>query len=84
MKRQTKLTQQEQEQLAAAQQQTQSSSPQEFASVEELLRHDAEHTLVPPRIAHRLEESTGKLPPPSGRAWWCGPCLLRCRPVASP
>ena len=70
MKRQTKLTQQEQEQLAAGQQQTQSSSAKEFASVEEMLRHDAEHTLVPPRIAHRLEESVSKVPPPPGRAWW--------------
>src|ERR1039458_9969871 len=48
MKRQTKLTQQEQEQLAAGQQQTQSTSAQEFASVEEMLRHDALHTPVPP------------------------------------
>jgi hypothetical protein len=70
MKRQTKLTQQEQEQLAAAQQQTQSSSAKEFASVEELLRHDALHTPVPPAIAHRLEESVSQLPPPAGRAWW--------------
>ena len=70
MKRQTKLTRQEQEQLAAGQQQTQSSSEKEFASVEEMLRHDALHTPVPPAIAHRLEESTSQLPPPSGRAWW--------------
>jgi hypothetical protein len=70
MKRQTKLTQQEQEQLAAAQQQTQSSSAKGFASVEELLRHDALHTPVPPAIAHRLEESVSQLPPPAGRAWW--------------
>jgi hypothetical protein len=70
MKRQSKLTPQEQEQLAAAKQQTQSSSPQEFASVEEMLRHDALHTPVPPNIAHRLQESTSQLPPPSGRAWW--------------
>jgi hypothetical protein len=70
MKRQTKLTQQEQEQLAAEQQQTKSTSALEFASVEEMLRHDALHTPVPPAIAHRLEESASQLPPPSGRAWW--------------
>ena len=70
MKRQTKLTQQEQEQLAAGQQQTQSSSAKEFASVEEMLRHDALHTPVPPTIAYRLEESISQLPPPPGRAWW--------------
>ena len=70
MKRQTKLTSQEQQQLAAGQQQTQSSATQEFASVEEMLRHDALHTPVPPTIAYRLEESVKQLPPPSSRAWW--------------
>jgi len=71
MKRETKLTPREQEQLAAAQQQTQSSSSREFASVEEMLRHDALHTPVPPTIAHRLEESIRQSPPPPpGRAWW--------------
>jgi hypothetical protein len=70
MKRQTKLTQKEQEQLAAEQQQTQSSSAQEFASVEEMLRHDALHTPVPPTIAHRLEESVKDWPPSAARAWW--------------
>jgi hypothetical protein len=70
MKRQTKLTPQEQEQLAAAQQQTQSSSPQEFASVEEMLRHDALHTPVPPNIEHRLADSVSQLPVPPPRGWW--------------
>lgn len=70
MKRQTKLTSQEQEQLAAEQQQKQSSSAQEFASVEEMLRHDALHTPVPPSIGQRLEESVRGLPPPPARAWW--------------
>ena len=70
MKRQSKLTQQEQEQLAARQQQTQSTSAQEFASVEEMLRHDALHTPVPPTIDHRLAESVRQLPPPPSRAWW--------------
>ncbi len=68
MKRQSKLT--SQEQLAAQQQQKESSSAQEFGSVEEMLRHDALHTPVPPAIARRLEESARDLPPPSGRAWW--------------
>ena len=70
MKRQTKLTSQEQEQLAAQQQQQQAASPQEFANVEEMLRHDTEHTIVPPRIAQRLEDSISQLPPPPARAWW--------------
>jgi hypothetical protein len=69
MKRETKLTQKEQEQLAAEQQQTQSSSAREFGSVEEMLRHDALHTPVPPAIEHRLAESARELPPPA-RAWW--------------
>jgi hypothetical protein len=70
MKRQTKLTPQEQEQLAAAQQQAQSSSPQEFASVEDMIRHDTLNTPVPPTIAHRLAESIDQLPPPPARGWW--------------
>jgi hypothetical protein len=70
MKRQIKLTEREQAQLAAAQQQNQSSKPHEFTSVEEMLRHDALHTPVPPAIAHRLEESVKQLPPPSSRGWW--------------
>jgi hypothetical protein len=70
MKRESKLTQKEQEQLAAEQQQTQSPSAREFASVEEMLRHDALHTPVPPTIAYRLEESVKQLPPASSRAWW--------------
>jgi hypothetical protein len=70
MKRETKLTQQEQEQITAGQQQTQSSSAQEFASVEAMLRHDALHTPAPPTIAHRLKESISQLPPAPARAWW--------------
>ena len=70
MKRQTRLTPQEQEQLVAAQQQAQSLSAQEFASVEAMLRHDALHTPVPPSIAYRLEQSVRELPPPPNRAWW--------------
>lgn len=70
MKRETKLTQKEQEQLAGEQQQTQSSSVHEFANAEEMLRHDALHTPVPPTIAYRLEESVKELPPSAARAWW--------------
>ncbi len=70
MKRQSKLTPQEQQQLAAEQQQTHSSGAQEFDGVEDMLRHDASNTPVPPAIAQRLEESVKQLPPPSSRAWW--------------
>ena len=40
----------------------------EFSGVEELLRHDALHTPVPPSIAGRLRESIGSLKP--NRSWW--------------
>lgn len=67
MKRQTKLTSQEQEQQVAAEQNQQTA--REFASPEEMLRHDALHTPVPPTIAHRLQQSLNQVPAPS-RAWW--------------
>jgi hypothetical protein len=70
MKRHSKLTSQEQEQLAAQQQQQQASAAQQFDSVEAMLRHDALHTPVPPRIAQRLEDSINQLPPPATKAWW--------------
>jgi len=41
----------------------------EFANPEELLRHDALHTPVPPSIARRLKESLGSLTPPAS-PWW--------------
>ena len=69
MKRESKLTQKEQEQLAAEQQHRQSTAP-EFESVEAMLRHDALHTPVPPNIAYRLNESVKQLPRPAPRSWW--------------
>jgi NAD-dependent oxidoreductase involved in siderophore biosynthesis len=71
MQRQTKLNAQEQEQAQqqSAAQQTQQPAASEFATPEELLRHDALHTPVPPTIAHRLQESLGKTPP-RAPAWW--------------
>ena len=42
---------------------------QEFQSVEELLRHDAAQTAVPPEIARRLSESIAQ-PAPPRRSWW--------------
>lgn len=67
MKRQTKHTSQEQEQLAETE--AQQISPREFASTEELLRHDASQTAVPPAIAERLARSIQKEPKPE-RSWW--------------
>lgn len=70
MNRPQKLTSQQktQEQLQAVRRQ-QSGSVREFSSVEEMLRHDALHTPVPPAIAHRLRESIGPMPLPA-RPWW--------------
>lgn len=41
----------------------------EFASTDELLRHDAAQTEVPPAIAQRLTQSLQREPKP-GRSWW--------------
>lgn len=70
MKHQRKLTSQEQQQQhALGHEQSQQAAPREFGSVEELLRHDALHTPVPPTIAHRLEESIRSTPAPA-LSWW--------------
>ena len=67
MKQESKQRAQGQEQLAnAASHQT---NEREFATAEELLRHDAEQTQVPPLIAQRLTKSIQNLPPPS-KTWW--------------
>ncbi len=69
MKRQTKLSTEQNEQLASAQQQAGQAAAREFNSVEELLRHDASHTPVPPAIADRLQKSLGPAAAPA-RPWW--------------
>ena len=70
MKRQTKLS--SQEQTEEQKQQTAQQAREtvlEFATPEELLRHDALHTPVPPTVAHRLRDSIGQTPAPP-RSWW--------------
>ena len=67
MKRQVKHTSQEQEQLSEVN--AQQTSAREFASTEELLRHDASHITVPPEIAERLARSIQNEPKPA-RSWW--------------
>jgi hypothetical protein len=71
MKSQSKLDsqQQDQAQQQASVQQNQQSSGQEFATPEDLLRHDALHTPVPPTIAHRLADSIKKAPE-RPQSWW--------------
>jgi hypothetical protein len=72
MKPEKKLTtrqQVEEQHTAHTHQETQQQAAREFTSVEEMLRHDALHTPVPPAIAHRLQESVGQLPV-KPRSWW--------------
>jgi hypothetical protein len=69
MKRQTKLDSTGQQQEQTAGQIAQQKGAHEFATAEELLRHDAAHTRVPGSIAQRLQKSTESLPSPT-RSWW--------------
>ena len=72
MNSQKKVTirqQTEEQQQASNQEQIQQPTACEFATVEELLRHDTVHTPVPPAIAQRLEASVGQLSAPR-RPWW--------------
>jgi hypothetical protein len=69
MKRQKLSSEQQEQHAAAEQQQSQQQSGLEFATPEEMLRHDAKGTVVPPGIAQRLRESTASLPQPP-QSWW--------------
>jgi hypothetical protein len=72
MSSQKKVTirqQTDEQQQANHQQKIQQPTVCEFATVEELLRHDTVHTPVPPAIAQRLEASVSQLPAPR-RPWW--------------
>lgn len=60
----------EEQQRALNEQQSQTQAAREFATVEELLRHDAAQTPVPPAVAQRLAQSVSQLPPRPARAWW--------------
>jgi hypothetical protein len=66
--------QQQQEQTSGQQTSSQAKAPQEFASVEDLLRFDANQVTPPPTIADKLKASLEAEPPPK-RSWWqrfCG------------
>ncbi len=71
MKRENKLItrQQTNEQQEMTQGQAHHQPAREFASVEEMLRHDALHTPLPPTIAHRLQSSLSQTPAPP-LPWW--------------
>jgi len=66
-----KLTSQqraEEQQTTAHQQHAESTSEVTFNSVEEMLRHDAAQTPVPPGIESRLQESLERTP--HSKSWW--------------
>ncbi|MFO1486984.1 MAG: hypothetical protein U1F65_00760 [Verrucomicrobiota bacterium] len=65
MKRQTKFTTGEEQQLSAGQE----TQAQTFATVEEMLRHDSIRTPVPPEIEQRLQKSAAELPE-AKRSWF--------------
>lgn len=67
MKQQSQFRSHEQQQ--AAQQRQEQTAPLEFGTAEELLRHDALHTPVPPAVAQRLQDSLAHLPGPR-LSWW--------------
>lgn len=58
-----------QQKQETAEQMGQKPATREFASVEEMLRHDAARTEPPEAIANRLADSISREPKP-GRAWW--------------
>ncbi len=65
----------EQEELSASRK-AQTETGRDFASVEEMLRHDALHTIVPPTVAVRLQQSVqqeGLKPAPWWRRFFGGP-----------
>lgn len=67
MKHQSKFSQQQEH---TEEQQTHSQPGREFANSDELLRHDAAQTAVPPEVAERLKEASEKISPPKSRSWW--------------
>ena len=67
MKHESKHRSGEQELLASDS--SQKLVAREFATTEDLLRHDAAQAQVPPAVAERLSKSIEGLPQPS-RSWW--------------
>ena len=70
MKQQNKFsTGRHQEKSAESQAANSEAGALEFQTAEELLRHDAAQTVVPPEIARRLSQSIAQSPAPR-RSWW--------------
>jgi len=68
MKQQNEFESHEEHEFSARQKAAQN-AVQEFATVEDLLRHDAAQTTVPTGIAERLQKSSADCPRPN-RSWW--------------
>ena len=61
--------QQQQQERQAAEQAGQTQAALEFATAEDLLRHDRAATPLPQAIEPRLKQSLAAEPPPA-RPWW--------------
>ncbi len=71
MKRQTRIeSQHKEEHHAAAHEELSKEAVRDFATPEEMLRHDALHTPVPPKLAERLRDSIGSVPAAPRQSWW--------------
>ena len=57
------------QQTGTQQQNSQQQAAVEFATAEDMLRHDAAQTPVPPAVAERLQKSLESEPKPS-LSWW--------------
>jgi hypothetical protein len=68
MKQESKLSTGQQQELSAEVRAVNTTAAQ-FENAEQLLRHDAAQTPVPPEIARRLNQSVAALPPVR-RPWW--------------
>jgi len=64
-----KLTHQHQQLEQSTSQQAEHQTAREFATVDEMLRHDALHTPVPPSIGARLHESLSQTSS-AAAPWW--------------
>ena len=65
LQHQTEQESVQEQQVTSQQQQT----TREFSTPEELLRHDAEQTMVPAGLGARLQDSIAREPRPPKR-WW--------------
>ena len=65
----SRLNEHEHEHTTSHQQSAQQQTAVEFATTEDMLRHDAAQTPVPPAVAERLQKSVEREPRPA-RAWW--------------